>query len=82
MKARAAEAPHNLPRGRNAGSWISDLVTLGKALTLCSSCWPKFNFKRYGYQPTVLTATSKHVIGDCDGCRERLQRCTLFVKQL
>lgn len=82
MKARAAMAPQNIPRGRTAGGWIADLVALGKAVTLCFSCRRKFDHKRVGYHAARLTSTSTFVIGDCDGCRSRLARCTLFVKQL
>ncbi len=82
MKARAAEAPRNIPRGRVAGSWIMDLAALSKAITLCFGCQRKFDHKRCGYHPTALLPTSPYVIGDCDGCRESLVRCTLFVKQI
>lgn len=81
MKARAAEAPRALPRGRLAGGWVTDLVALGKAVTLCFSCCRKFDAKRHEYHAVRLTETSKFVIGDCDGCRDRLVRCVLYVKQ-
>lgn len=48
-----------------AGSYLDDLAALGKCISLCLICLPKFNAKAYSY---VTRATLPRANGTCDGC--------------
>lgn len=62
--------------GTTAGSYISDLVSLKKAILLCSSCRPKFDIKSNGY---VTQARMPMCGGKCDGCKEMGMGRRLFL---
>lgn len=53
-------------KGITSGSYIGDLVALGKCVWLCWKCEKKFNAKACGYgkKPGL-----PRVRGFCDGCR-------------
>ena len=55
--------------GRVRGGYVSDLVSLEKAVTLCTDnaqpCWRKFNAKANNY---VISSKIPMVRGKCDGC--------------
>jgi hypothetical protein len=74
-------APKKLSSRRLAGGFIADLVALGKAITLCSFCEHKFAARRHGYSRKSLWPGQTWVTGPCDGCRNPLTRCTLFIKE-
>lgn len=75
-RLRIRESPGR-PARRVAGGWISDLVSLRKALTLCDACRRKFDAGRCAYTH-VWHAGMSYVTANCDGCREPLVRCQLF----
>lgn len=62
--------------GQMAGTYISDLVTLRKAISLCVDCLPKFNAARNGY---VTCKNIPMVGGRCDGCKEDGMERRLFL---
>lgn len=66
--------PSGLPRG----SWISDLVSLKKAITLCQHCMPKFDHKANHYSPRTITPSHPFVTAECDGCGSAFARCKLY----
>ena len=73
-------------QARLPGSYIADLVSLGKAICLCGHCEYKFDFKGNGYKPRVLGLThprfgpqNPYVISGCDGCKN-IAMCQLFLK--
>ena len=61
------------PKRMLAGSWISDLAALGKAIVLCDWCKRKFNPKSVGYVAKALWPGQNFVMGDCDGCGRQCQ---------
>lgn len=63
------------------GSHVADLVSLGKAVVLCVHCESKFAHNRHGYERRTVVPSADYVIGDCDGCRNRNARCTLYLKR-
>jgi hypothetical protein len=67
------------PTRQLAGTYIADLVALGKSIALCYSCQRKFHYKRHGYRGPVIIAGVQWVQSGCDGCREPLTRCSLFI---
>ena len=65
-----------------SGSWISDLVTLGKAILLCDHCAHKFNYKEAGYVVVRQVVPGyNYVISKCDGCKSNPVQCTLHQKR-
>jgi len=48
-----------------AGSYVSDLVSLKKCLSLCLLCLHKFDAKAHNY---VTRASLPRAHGTCDGC--------------
>lgn len=50
-----------------AGSHISDLVSLRKAVMLCHKCQHKFAASKAGY---VTRSSIPYAGGRCDGCKE------------
>ena len=65
-----------------AGSWISDLVTLGKTILLCDKCAHKFNYQQAGYQVMrPVIPGHNYVISKCDGCKRNPVQCSLHQKR-
>lgn len=62
----APEEAFGRPKGKPAGSYVDDLVALGKAIVLCLTCRHRFDFKKARYR---VPDWGRHVIGRCDGCR-------------
>lgn len=82
MRARLREmaraTAHRLRprRGLTRGSKIADMVALGKCITLCPMCRPKFNAKRNGYHNLPHVPRCR---GECDGCGDKAGWCEAFV---
>lgn len=74
------EAPGK-PARTTAGSWVTDLASLGKSILLCDFCSSKFNARKYGYVRRQAVAGFNYVIGDCDGCKRYPVQCGLFQKE-
>lgn len=64
------------PKGQSAGSFVLDRADLKKAITLCSSCLPKFNTRSTGY---ITKRNLPFVQGRCDGCQTFVNRGHLLV---
>ena len=76
-RQRTAYSAHAGRRpGRTAGSWVTDLAELGKAIQLCGSCRPAFNAARYGYEAAARPPLRDGVWSNCDGCKARHVLCT------
>ncbi len=71
---KAQEAP-NKTKGRTAGSWVHDLCSLRKVITLCPGCTHKFNPGRLGY---IREKEFPVVQATCDGCSTFDQRCVAY----
>ena len=54
-------------KGKPSGSYIDELVSLKKAVILCSNCLHKFNAKKAAYEKPMRFSV---VRGKCDDCRE------------
>lgn len=77
--ARAARRPKKY----TAGGYIHDLIGLGKAITLCKKCQPKFkNFVKYGYTMYKEVTGYDHCISQCQDCNEFFTECNTFLKTL
>ena len=63
--------------GRLAGGYVTDMATLGKAISLCVYCQSKFNAAHYGY---VTKRNIPYVRGRCDGCQQFSDHARLFLK--
>lgn len=61
-----------------AGSWLADLVSLKKAITLCRGCMNKFDHNAHHYTPRTITPSHPMVVSDCDGCRAKYVMCKLY----
>lgn len=61
--------------GRTAGSWVHDLCSLRKVVTLCSFCQHKFNPGRLGY---VKEKEFPVVQAKCDGCNTFDPKCAAY----
>ena len=76
MRAFAARKQSSF---RTAGSWVTDLAELGKAICLCHNCEPKFNAHYYNYTKQSRPPLGQGVEGDCDGCKQHTL-CKLYMK--
>ncbi|MGE0289523.1 MAG: hypothetical protein AB7I42_26040 [Bradyrhizobium sp.] len=74
-----AAAHRGRPTGLLRGSWIADLVSLKKAVTLCGMCVPKWNPRANGYERKMVTPIHDHAIGECDGCNQKFAKCAMFL---
>lgn len=76
------EAVVDRGRSRNgrltAGSYISDLAELKKAINLCKTCQPKFNVAGSGYYKYREVTGFDHCNARCDDCRH-LTECNTFL---
>jgi len=63
-----------------AGSWVTDMAELGKAICLCPNCAPKFNAKNYHYILQSRPPLGNGVEGECDGCNQTAL-CKLYMKE-
>ena len=79
-REKMARAPGR-PHGRVAGGWVSDLVSLGKAVVLCGMCQKKFKAKSCGYEVRRLMPDKPYVIGECDGCGNTTRDGQLYMKR-
>lgn len=70
----AQEAPGRTP-GRTAGSWVHDLCSLRKVVTLCPLCTHKFNPGRLGYRKEK---EFPFVQAKCDGCDTFDVKCAAY----
>lgn len=70
----AMEAPKKTV-GRTAGSWVHDLCSLRKVITLCSFCQHKFNPGRLHYKREKEFPI---VMANCDGCSVFDPRCAAY----
>jgi len=77
-RLKAAES-RGRPRGLLRGSWIADLVSLKKAVTLCAMCQPKFDARRNGYEQRDVMPGHRHAIGECDGCASTHAVCAMYL---
>lgn len=63
--------------GAVEGAWVSDIASLRKAITLCQNCSHKFAHRAHHYfREDKVKAT-----GMCDGCRDNMARCTLYMPE-
>ena len=58
---------------QSRASWILDLISLRKLLTLCGWCARQFNYRRHGYRRFYVNdftgiTNGYAVSGQCDGC--------------
>lgn len=74
-RLRAVEDPGK-PRRQLAGTYVSDLSALKKAIQLCGLCLRKWHSANAGY---VTKRNLPFVRGRCDGCGEHHDRMRLFV---
>ena len=79
-RLRNAIGQRGTPRKMLAGSWISDLAALGKAVVLCETCARKWIPAKVGYIAKQLWPGAQFVLGDCDGCGHPCQG-TLYVPE-
>lgn len=77
--ANSNKAPRR-PRRQLAGSYIHDLIGLGKAITLCKKCQGKFNAPGNGYALYKEVTGYDHCISQCQDCNERNAKCNTFLK--
>lgn len=77
---RLAAGQRGTPKKMLAGSWISDLAALGKAIVLCENCVRKWNPKSVGYASRQAVPGYNYVIGDCDACGNHCQG-TLYLPE-
>lgn len=61
--------------GRTSGSWVHDLCSLRKVITLCSACQHKFNPGRLHYRREKEFPI---VQAKCDGCTTFDPRCAAY----
>lgn len=54
------------PVGKPKGSWLDDLCALGKAISLCQSCAPKFDYRGHHYYKDRMF---HRCAAKCDACR-------------
>jgi len=64
-------------RGRTAGSWVDELASQKKVITLCPLCTNKFNPAKVGFKKEkefpYCTAT-------CDGCSVKNDpKCSMYI---
>ncbi len=78
---RSAGQRADRPKNKVAGSWISDLAALGKAICLCDLCAHKWKPKAYGYRRVKPVPSHNYVLGTCDGCKARAARCGLYLTE-
>lgn len=73
---------YSMARGKSmgvtAGSYIDDLVALGKALSLCVLCVRKFDAAAAGYAQRSNLPFAR---GRCDGCGQFSEQNSLLLKQ-
>ena len=62
-------------RGMTAGTWVHDLCSLRKVITLCPLCTHKFNPGRLGYRKEKEFPI---VQAKCDGCDTFDPQCSAY----
>ena len=68
------------PRKRiTPGARVDNMVALRKALTLCFKCKHKFLHKPENYIRVERLCGQPEVMGQCDGCANPHDNCTLFM---
>ena len=77
---KVAKTP-NRRAGKTAADHIGDLVSLGKAVTLCQNkCLSKFNCAGAGYSLYGEVTGYDHCISRCQGCNDAPVKCNTFLK--
>lgn len=66
------------PAGRTVGGWMADRVAMGKNVTLCPTCRPKFAERAHGYREAKHPPFHNGVNAKCDGCRTPT-RCAFLI---
>lgn len=94
LKAKPKQRRHSLssmagavqrPLTVTPGTWIHDLMFLGKAVLLCMGCegrMRKADLLKFGYEQINDHCGYDHVTSDCDGCRNRMVKCRFYRKRL
>lgn len=63
-------------RGRTAGSWVDEIASQKKVITLCPECTYKFNPAKVNYRKEKEFPYS---IATCDGCSAKNQQCSVYI---
>jgi hypothetical protein len=63
-------------RGRTAGSWVDEIASQKKVITLCPECTPKFNPGKVGYRKEKEFPVCQ---AKCDGCSTQDNRCSMYI---
>lgn len=63
-------------RGRTAGSWVDEIASQKKVITLCPLCTPKFNPAKVGFRKEKEIPYCNAV---CDGCSVRDEKCSWYI---
>lgn len=63
-------------RGRTAGSWVDEIASQKKVITLCPECTPKFNPAKVGYRKEKDFPVCH---AKCDGCSINDNRCSMYI---
>jgi hypothetical protein len=63
-------------RGRTAGSWVDEIASQKKVITLCPECTPKFNPAKVGYRKEKEFPVCS---AKCDGCSTLDNRCSMYI---
>ncbi len=63
-------------RGRTAGSWVDEIASQKKVITLCPECTPKFNPAKVGYRKEKEFPVCQ---AKCDGCSTQDNRCSMYI---
>lgn len=71
---KANEAPGK-KKGLTSGSWVHDLCSLQKVITLCPLCQHKFNPGRLHY---IRDKDMPICIATCDGCKTFDTHCAAY----
>lgn len=74
-----AAASRGRPQGLLRGSWIADLAALGKAVTLCGQCMPRWDARKNGYEQRNVTPNHRFATGECDGCGATHVTCAMYL---
>ena len=67
--------------GKPVGSHMTELISLGKAISLCPLCVGKFNPRAHRYEHFTSPEIGVFSIANCDACRTHDPRCKTFIPQ-
>lgn len=74
-----AAAARGKPQQMMRGSWLADLASLRKAITLCKACQPRWSAKANGYERREVMPGHAEARGECDGCRATHAMCAMYL---